>query len=100
MLEDFFYSKEQEDFSLSKQLSPDLKCSYKYMRFECRQIEKYLEADSPSQLGELPVQTPQRHSQCLLWRWQVHFLLHLFKDRRKDVKHNLVVLLKLITSLL
>ena len=59
------------------------------MRFECRHIEKYLEADNSSQLGELPVQTPQTHSQCLLWRWQIHFLLHLFKDRRKDVKHNL-----------
>ena len=77
------------------------------MRFECRHIEKYLgadilspsslekkveeylEADNSSQLGELPVQTPRTHSQCLLWRWQVHFLLHLFKDRRKDVKHNI-----------
>ena len=49
MLEDFVYSKEQDDFSPSKQLSPDLtfnqmisfKRRYRIdMRFECKHIEK------------------------------------------------------------
>ena len=49
MLEDFVYSKEQDDFSPSKQLSPDLtfnqmisfKRRYRIdMRFECKHIEE------------------------------------------------------------
>ena len=57
MLEDFVYSKEQDDFSPSKQLSPDLtfnqmisfKRRYRIdMRFECKHIEKKLGADISS----------------------------------------------------